>query len=161
VGTDSFVNRVVAWFVAWIAAWSLWMFLVGEWNRVEWIAAAAAATVAATVGELARTRVGVHAVVPLRRLIRGWSALPMVFADFGIVMWALVRSAAERKVVRGAFRVDELDIVGASPASIGSRAWVTVLADYSPNAYVIDIDEESGVVLLHDLVPFRRSEEPA
>jgi hypothetical protein len=36
-----------------------------------------------------------------------------------------------------------------------------LIAGWSPNAYVVDIDEESGTVLLHDLVPNRASEEPA
>jgi hypothetical protein len=36
-----------------------------------------------------------------------------------------------------------------------------LLAGYSPNAYVVDIDPDEDVVLVHDLVPWRRSEEPA
>jgi hypothetical protein len=36
-----------------------------------------------------------------------------------------------------------------------------LVAGYSPNAYVVDVDVDEGTVLLHDLVPWRRSEEPA
>jgi hypothetical protein len=103
----------------------------------------------------------VHARVPLRVLARGWSALPMVLVDFGIVMWALLRSAPRRKVVRGLFRSHEFPAGGDDPASVGTRAWVNWLANFSPNAYVVDIEEERQLVLLHDLVPNRRSEEPA
>jgi hypothetical protein len=35
------------------------------------------------------------------------------------------------------------------------------LAGFSPNAFVIEIDAERDTVLIHDLVPWRRSEEPA
>jgi hypothetical protein len=35
-----------------------------------------------------------------------------------------------------------------------------LVANFSPNAYVIDIDRQQNLVLLHDLVPFRKSEEP-
>jgi hypothetical protein len=40
------------------------------------------------------------------------------------------------------------------------RAWVTLVATWSPNAYVLDVDAGSGRALLHDLRPWRRSEEP-
>ena len=142
--------------MAWAVLWWLWMLLVGEWNRYEWIAATAAATVAATVGEVARTRAHVRAGVPFTWLKRGWMAFPVVFSDFAIVMWALVRSALRREIVRGEFRTKEF---GSSTAGI--RVWRNLLANYSPNAYVVDIDTERDVVLLHDLIPCRKSEEPA
>jgi hypothetical protein len=34
-------------------------------------------------------------------------------------------------------------------------------ANFSPNAYVVDVDPHAHTVVLHDLVPYRRSEEPA
>jgi hypothetical protein len=79
----------------------------------------------------------------------------MVFVDFGILMWALVRSALRREVVRGEFvrrpvRIDDA----------GVRAWVGVAATYSPNAYVVGFDTDAEVALVHDLVRNRGSERP-
>ena len=71
-------------------------------------------------------------------------------------MWVLIRSAVRREAVRGEFRTQKL---GRSTA--GTRVWRNLLANYSPNAYVVDIDTEREVVLLHDLIPLRKSEEPA
>jgi hypothetical protein len=113
------------------------------------------AAVAATIGEAARTLAHVRVRVPPRRLAAVWTVLPSVVVDFGIVMWVLLR----RKPARGVFRTRPAPARGTDPASLGIRAWVTVLAGYSPNAYVVDMDREH--VLLHDLVPNRRSEEPA
>jgi multisubunit Na+/H+ antiporter MnhE subunit len=146
--------------VAWVALFWLWLLLAGEWNAYEWVAGASAATVAATAGEVIRARAGRRARLSPRRLADVRLALPMVFVDFGIVMWALVRSVARRRVVRGVFRAREYRAGGRDPTSVGRRAWVALLADYSPNAYIVDLDAERNVVLLHDLVPFRRSEEP-
>ena len=42
----------------------------------------------------------------------------------------------------------------------GPRAWTVLLASYSPNAFVVDVDLERRRVLLHDLVRNRRSEGP-
>ena len=52
------MKHVRAWALAWVVLWWLWVLLAGEWNRAEWIAAAGAATIAATLGEIARTRAG-------------------------------------------------------------------------------------------------------
>jgi hypothetical protein len=78
----------------------------------------------------------------------------MIVVDFGIVMAALVRRR------RGEFVVRDFEAGGDDPYSVGVRAFTMLVANFSPNAYVIDIDREQNLVLLHDLVPFRKSEEP-
>jgi len=149
--------RVAAWLVWWFALFWLWLILAGEWNRVELVAAACAATAGALVAEGVRALTGVKLRIPARELVRFWSVPATVLLDFGIVVGALLRSAVSREVVRGRFVVRDLD----PAAGLGSRAWRSYVATFSPNAYVVDIDEEQRVVLLHDLVPFRKSEEPA
>jgi hypothetical protein len=129
------------------------MLLVGEWNHFEWIAATAAAGVAAVVGEIARTAAGVRMRVPRGWLTRGWSALPVVFSDFAIVMAALVRRR------RGVFVRRSAPAEGGGPEAVGVRVWTNTLANYSPNAYVVSLEE--GETLLHDLVERRKSEQPA
>jgi hypothetical protein len=151
------VKHLRAWLLSAFVLWWLWMLLVGEWNHYEWIAASAAALLAAAIGDFARTRADVRAVVPRRWALRGWSALLVVFADFGLVMWALLRSLLRREVVRGTFRSHDDDDIGEP----GVRMWRNLLANYSPNAYVVEIEPERGLVLLHDLIPRRKSEEPA
>ena len=155
------MRRGVAWLAWWVGLFWLWMLLVGEWNRIEWIAAACAATVGATVAEAARAAVGSMFRVPLRWVARSWSALPMVFVDFGLLTAALVRSLVTRRVVRGRFVAREFPAGGDDAESRGVRAWVTIAATYSPNAYVVDIEPERGLVLLHELVPFDESASPA
>jgi hypothetical protein len=99
----------------------------------------------------AKVRIGV------RDLATAWMVPAIVFVDFGIVTFALLRSALRRERVGGRFVVRDLD-----PALTGSsRAWRMYFANITPNALVVDVDDEQRVVLLHDLVPFRKSEEPA
>jgi len=153
--------RLGAWSAWWLALFWLWLLLVGVWNRIELIGAACAATVAATVAE--RVRIAAHQplLVSLGGL-RTAATVPMIVcADFGIMMWALLRSLLERRVVRGAFVTRSFD-AGAKTTAAGRshRAWTIWLASLSPNAYVIEIDAERDTVLLHDLITWRRSEEP-
>jgi hypothetical protein len=154
------VKHVVPWVAWWLALFWLWILLVGQWGPQEWVAAAVAATVAASLAELARARTGFAATVPLRAIADVPQLLAMVVADFGIVVWALLASVARREMARGSFRSRELDR-REDAQGVGPRSWVALAASYSPNAYVVDVEPESAVVLLHDLVPNRNSESPA
>jgi len=155
-------RHLVGWLLWWIALFWLWMLLAGDWNKIEWIGGACVAAVAATVAELARgiARQPVRiAVEPFRSSAM---VLPIVFADFAIVIYALLASLVRREVVRGAFVERSFDAGSkTTPAGAARRAWTIMLAGYSPNAYVLDIDAERDRVLLHDLIPWQRSEEPA
>src|SRR3954447_21249818 len=154
--------RLRAWLLWWIALFWLWMLLVGEWNRVELIAAALGATVAATVAEGVRAATGLRFRIPVREVAAAWTLPAMVFVDFFIVVGSLFVSLRRREIVRGRFIVRDFDPgSGSAQRRFGSRAWRTYAATLSPNAYVVDTDEERRSLLVHDLVPFRKSEEPA
>jgi len=148
-------RHVAPWILSFVALFWLWMLLVGEWNQVELIYAACIAAFAATVGEWARTVADVKFQVPARPFIGLPSALGMVFVDFGIAIASLVRLRSGRFIVR------ESQATQAGELGVGDRAFSTLVANYSPNAYVVDVDDKAGTVLLHDLVPNRKSEEPA
>jgi hypothetical protein len=154
------VKHAVAWIAWWIALFWLWLLLVGQWNREEVVAAAIAAAIAASLAELARVRTGFSARIPLSAPADLPQALGMVVADFGILAWALVVSVARRRAVRGELFSRELTERSRADGT-GPRAWTTIVASYSPNAFVLDIDPETRLVLLHDLVRHRASEEPA
>jgi multisubunit Na+/H+ antiporter MnhE subunit len=137
--------------LAWLILFWLWLLLVGEWNRDQWIAAAVAATVATAIGSVARRHASVDVPLPAAWMRKAWTLPVMVVVDFAILMWALVR----RK--RGVWVRRPLPGDVSHPAL---RAWLSVAATYSPNAYVVAIDADDGVVLLHDLVRNRSSESP-
>jgi hypothetical protein len=149
--------RLGAWIAWWIALFFLWLVLAGEWNRIELVAAALAATAGASVAEGVRRMTGVKLRVPARDVATAWTIPPIIVLDFAIVVGALVRSALRGETARGRFVVRDLPPGGDST----SRAWRSYVATFSPNAYVVDVDEEQSAVLLHDVVPFRKSEEPA
>jgi len=149
--------RFAGWMAWWIALFLLWLLVAGEWNRVELLAAACAATLGASIAEGVRAFTGVKVQIPLRDIASAWTVPLMVFVDFGIVVGALLRSGFRRERVGGRFVVRDLNM----GTDFGSRAWLTYAATVSPNAYVVDVDDEQRAVLLHDLVPYRKSEEPA
>jgi hypothetical protein len=154
------VKHVLAWLSWWVPLFFGWLLLAGEWNRQELVAAAGAATIAASVAEFSRARIGFGARVPLRALADAPQVLLMVFVDFGIVMGALLAGAGRGRFPRGEFVRRALDRPEDAEGT-GARAWTALAASYSPNAYVLEIGAESGEVLFHDLRPRRSSESPA
>jgi len=148
--------RAAAW---WLSLFAVWWLLVGSWSGwyAVWGAVAVTfVTVAAlTVGTLARGTAS-------RGL--GWirelgSAAVQVALDFGVltdVLWRAVARGDRGPIGRTLTR--ETDAAG--PDASVRRGWITVVATWSPNAYVVEVDESSGRALLHDLRPWRRSEEP-
>jgi hypothetical protein len=154
------VRHVLAWIAWWLVLFWLWLALAGEWNRAELVAAALTAAAAATVGEVARTRLRGQARVSASDLAGALRIPGSVVVDFGILVRVLAESAVRRKVVRGSFVARQVDPGGDDPSGTGHRAWLEYAATISPNAYVVAIDRESELALVHDLVPRRSSEQP-
>ncbi len=155
------MRRARSTLLLWVALWWLWLLLVGEWDRYEWIAAAVAATIGTALGVVALRLGGVRARIPLEWVRRARTVPVMVLVDFGILVWALVRSLRERRVVRGVYRANAFPARGTDPSSRGIRAWVELVANYTPNAILVDVSREQGTALVHDLIPNRASEKPA
>ena len=147
----------VAW---WIALFWLWLAYQGEWNRIEWAAAAGAATLGAALATALAARGLLRFRIPLRALSAAKRVPFQIVIDFGIVTVALVRRLMGRRVA-GRFVVRSFASAGSGALAAGDRGWRAVAATYSPNAYVVDVDPGRHVVLLHDLVEHRASEEPA
>ena len=154
-------RHVRAWLLWWLGCFGLWLALVADWSRVNALAGACAAAVAATVAEYARAAARQDVRVSGTTLRAAGGVPVAVVVDFGILMLALVRSASRRQVARGEYVSREIDPgPKTTPAGRARRAWLALLSGYSPNSYLVDVDPETGTALLHDLVPRRGSEEP-
>ncbi len=156
VGNRRAVGKRVAWWLAWLVLlfW-LWLAFVGEWDRTEWVAATLAGALAATVAVLVRAQGELRARFRLRWLTETARVPLQIVVDF----WLLVRALPSRR--EGIFHARPTAPRGGGAEQAARRAFVATVATYSPNAYVVDVDRETGEVLLHDLVSNRRSEEPA
>lgn len=146
--------RTLAWLIlVWVGLAALWLLYQGEWNAIQLYAAASAATLTLVVAVVIR----VHAL-PSARVERRWlvgaARVPWnVVKEFGLVTAALLRG------VEGEFRTVPFPAGGARPAERGRRAFVAVATGYSPNSYVLDVDEDRREVLVHVLRPVPEGEE--
>jgi multisubunit Na+/H+ antiporter MnhE subunit len=148
--------RILLWF---LSLYALWWWLVGTWspwNAVWGAALACLGSVAALVtGGPARRR------TPSSRWPQELGrAVLQVPLDFALLVAVLSRTVVQGdRGPHGSFLARSTRETGSRAAS--RRAWVTILATLSPNAYVVDLDADSGRALVHDLRPWRSSEEPA
>lgn len=154
------MRTIATWVVWWIALFWVWLAYQGEWNRIEWVAAAGAATLGASLASAVAARGLLRFRIPWRAIGDAKNVPLQIVLDFGIVSLALVRRLRGRQVA-GTFVVRSYPSAGRGAEAAGDRAWRGTLATLSPNAYVVDIDPGSHVVLIHDLVPHPPSEAPA
>jgi len=146
-------QRVAFWLSWWAVAYALWVLAVFKTQPAELIAGAAAAALAATGAELVRSR-GYAPFAPDLAWSRGLLRLPMdVVVDTWRMAVLLVRHFARGEPVEGTFRVvrfrtghDE------DPRAQAVRAVAAWLGCVSPNTYVLGVDEQHQVALLHQLI---------
>jgi len=148
-------GRVLAWVVWWGLLFGLWLAFVGVWNDpYERIAGYCAAALGATTADVVRAQGLLRIRVEPR-----WAALllrPLVRVpfEFALVLTALARRRG------GSFRVVTAPVQGAGRERRGRRVVVGAGGSIAPNTLVLAVDEESGEVLLHELVPSSHPELP-
>ena len=147
------MRAVGRWALAWLALWALWLLYQGEWNAIQIYAASSAATLTLFVALLVR-RFALPAVrVERRWLVRAVRIPWLVVKEF----WFITAFLVERG--EGEFRRIDFPAGGARPAERGRRAFIATATGYSPNSYVVDVDEDRREVLVHVLRRVPRGEE--
>jgi multisubunit Na+/H+ antiporter MnhE subunit len=151
------MRDVARWAAWWVVLVFLWFLYQGDYNGIEQVAAACAAAVAATVAVVVR-RQERTAIRVERRWLRKTAAVPwQVVREFALVTIFLAR--ALRTPRAGETRRLPFPTGGARPHERGRRVLAAMAITYSPNSYVIDMDEDANEVVVHTLSPVPRGEE--
>ena len=145
-------RRIGAWVVWWVLLMSFWVVLDDSIAVDELLAGAGAAALAAFLAEL----VGHQAATRFRMRI-GWVTpvlgLPgQVVRDTVIVLAALGRRLARGELPPSGFREIPAHFGGASQVGVTRRVLLVGGRSVAPNTFVLGIDEERNVMVLHQLV---------
>ncbi|NVI89211.1 hypothetical protein [Actinomadura sp. BRA 177] len=157
VTVSSRVQRVLRW---WPPLFALWMLFVGEWSWLTGVWGAGMALIAAAAADLVVSAGLLDARGRWRWCRELGPAAVAVLVDFGIVVHVLVKSIVTGRRRVGVF-LEDAGASGQGPLPAGRRAWVQLVAGWSPNCYVLDISPDTGRRLMHDLRPHRPSERPS
>jgi multisubunit Na+/H+ antiporter MnhE subunit len=140
------MTRVAAW-LSWFACLLiLWLLFVGTVQDVERIAGLCAAAVGATAAEVVRSQGLLRFRFEWRRLRSAWKPLLRVVPEFVRLLAALIRRP------QGRFRTVEFPTGGERAVDAGRRAFVVVSSSLAPNSLVVDADQDSGELLVHELL---------
>lgn len=144
------VRAWIGWFVALNL---LWLLLIADFVLAEEVlglfASALTATAAVAVGRqrLIRFR-------PRLRWIYAYRHLPVrAIRETGLVVGALMRQLAGGSPARGEFFSVPVSLPDDPDQSASKRALLTAGESFPPNTYVLEIDPERNLMLVHRLIP--------
>ena len=141
------------WVVWWIFLTGLWIPLAFDVAVPELVASAIAAAAGATLVTAVRAQRLISFRPRLRWALRLWRLPLQVALDTGILVAVLWRRLVMRRPVSGSFRAIPFRAVGEEPEANARRAMAMTIGSIAPNTYVIDIDRDYGLILVHQLVP--------
>jgi multisubunit Na+/H+ antiporter MnhE subunit len=145
-------HRIGVWLSWFVVLNVIWLALVATLNWQEEIVGVVASAVGATAAEAVAAQRLVHV-----RLKLGWMAglgtLPWrVVKETWMVFAALARQLAGGERIEGRFVCVLFPHRGDHPEDEARRALYKLEASIAPNTYVVGYDEETGAMLLHQLV---------
>jgi len=150
--TNPFRAHALPWLAWWAASMLLWLVLTTTVDKAEAIVGAGVAAIAATAGEVVRTRVR-FGFRPRLRWFRHALRLPSSIAkDTWTVLVVLFDHVTGRKRVRGVWRsVPFHHGRDGDPVAGARRALVTAGVTTTPNSIVIGIDPDRDELFVHQL----------
>ena len=152
------------WWLRWALFVALWLALTDTRVLPELVTGGVVAAIGATVAGLV-TRVGRPRTVRNSLALLGLGprrlGLPLLrlVVDTGLLTAALWRRLVRRERVRGSFH--EAPRPRQEPLrTAAGRAALEVWGSVAPNRYVVGVDDERGVVVVHELVRTDLPREP-
>jgi multisubunit Na+/H+ antiporter MnhE subunit len=147
------VRRIGSWFVWWILMMSFWVMLDYSVATDELLAGAGAAALAALLAEL----VTYQAISRFRMRI-GWLvpalSLPgQVAGDMVVIYRALWRRLVHGEQPASAFGEMPARFGDGTPEDVTRRTLLVGGTSLAPNTFVLGIDSERDVMVVHWLVP--------
>ncbi len=147
---------VCSWVAWWLPLLVLYLLLTGKPTWEEASAGLAAAAIA-TVGAVVAARAAALEFQPrLRWLVRLGRPFLQMLLDCCLVLGALWPRLVQGKNVEGVFSTIPFDPGGDDPQQAARRALITVGITLAPNTYVIGMDRQQGLILVHQLIPTRQ-----
>ncbi len=148
------LDQIVFWIVSWVLLTGLYILLVLDSVDMSELGTGA---FAAAVGATASTAVRSQRLVSFRPRLRwalGLWRLPLQSVrDTGVLVSALWYRLVLHRPVAGSFRAVPFRAGGEDPEAAARRAIAKGVGSVAPNTYVLDIDREHELILVHQLVP--------
>jgi len=140
-----------AWLGWWVVLAALYLLLADNTVLPELITGAVIAAIGATGAVLVRGQRRMLLRPRGRWLLRAWRPLLGLVTDLVPLTRVLVTRGVLRRTAPGGLVELPYAHTGDDPTGAAHRALTQVLGSLAPNTVVVDIDEERGVLLAHQL----------
>jgi len=147
------MRRVGTWLAWWVLLFAFWLVLTFTPVFSELAVGAAAAAIAATAAELVWHQRLIGFRPRLSWMLRIYRVPREIVRDTLSVSGVLFRHVTGRQEMRGAWRAIPIDAGGDDPRSATRRALIAAAISATPNAYVVGIDSDNDLMLVHQLKP--------
>lgn len=153
IGGRGRFGAAIAWVGWWLVSAALYLVLVDTLVLPELVTGAVIASIGAGGAMLVRAQ---------RRVVMrpdpAWLAvLWRPITSYPRDLWRVTRALARRRPVEGKLYALAFDPGGDDARSAARRVLGPTAASFAPNTFVVGLDPESGLVLVHQLAP---SEDP-
>ena len=146
------MKRLPGFLVSWVVFFLLWLLFVDQASLSELLAGSAAATLASIALQVTVRVEPLRFQPRLAWLAQVWRLPSVIIEDFRV----LLRVLADRlmsKPVPGTFQLTGFSSSGHDSCEGARRALAVLFLSVSPNSVVVGIDQDRGVLLLHQLMP--------
>jgi len=148
------MRRAAHWLAWWVALVVLWQLFVSTFAAPEVLAGLLAAAVSATAAEAVRGQNLVHFHPRARWFVQAYRLPGNVVRDCLVLGRVLWRRVVRREPIEGDFIALAFSPGGDDPQAAGARRALYVAAiSLTPNTFVVGIDRDNDVMLIHQLVP--------
>jgi multisubunit Na+/H+ antiporter MnhE subunit len=148
-------HRAATWLAWWVLLMSLWVAVDDSLQSDELLAGAGAAALAALAAEIASHQAATRLQIRAGWLARAFRLPGEVAHDTYTVFAALARTLATRHSPRGGFRELPVRYGDDTPLGVTRRVLLTGAYSLAPNKFVLGMDEQRDVMVVHELVTDR------
>jgi hypothetical protein len=151
-GGAGWARRARAWVLWFVVLNALWLVFISafvvEETVLGMLASAVAATAAVAVGEQEPMRFRPRPAW----LLRAWRLPFATVVQSGQVLACLGRQLVRRGSATGQFRVVEVSLPDDPDRALTKAALLVAGESFAPNSFVVAIDRDRGLMLVHELV---------
>jgi multisubunit Na+/H+ antiporter MnhE subunit len=146
------VRRVVAWLVWWVLLMSFWVILDNSIELDELLAGAGAAALGATLAEVVSYQSGTRFRMRIEWVVPALGLPLQVASDTVTVFLALWRRLATGQEPSSGFLALPVRYGADSAEGTTRRVLLVGGRSVAPNTFVLGLDKERGVMIVHQLV---------
>jgi multisubunit Na+/H+ antiporter MnhE subunit len=144
---------VVTWFTWWVLLMGLWVTLDDSLEPDELVAGAAVAVVAATAAELVSHQAALRFRIRGAWLLRALRLPGQLVTDTWAVFAVLAKTITKRMPAPdGAYQEIPVRYGDDTPLDVTRRVLLTGARSFTPNGFVLGIDPDRDVMVVHQLV---------